>query len=161
MDDIIRLLISLIVLAVTLPAFFTSLIYLMPYRTLEIQNSIVQGPRRSFLIGGINALFFGLVIAVFANEGDGGGLIAMLVLLFVSALAFMGLASFVKILQERIFGNDDFTSTLKTAVLFTGALLTPIVGWFIVLPILSVMGLGASISRLVRRRKNKAEAPYP
>ena len=100
------------------------------------------------------------MIAVFANEGDGGGLIAMLVLLFVSALAFIGLASFVKIMQERIFGTDDFASTLKTAVLFTGALLTPIIGWFIVLPILSVMGLGASISRLVRRRKNKVEAPY-
>ncbi|MEM7336879.1 MAG: hypothetical protein AAF490_32700 [Chloroflexota bacterium] len=157
MDELIRLLIATIVMAITLPPFFTVLVYLIPIRLEEIQAGIEQRTRRSFVIGFINALFFGLVIAVFANQGDVGGLMAMIILLFILALSFMGVTAFVRLLRNRIFEDAEFGATLKTAVLLTGAMLTPILGWFIVTPLLALFGLGATIPAIFRRRKRKVD----
>lgn len=157
MNDFIRVLIVLLVTGLTLPALLVTVGYLLPGRVVRVQNILNERPRRAFLVGGINALFFGLLMAIFANGGDAGGLIALLLLLFVTAMAFVGVTAVLLTLRQRMFGQEDVRATGKTAVLLTAALLTPLVGWFILTPILLITGLGGTIMSLVRRRQKTPE----
>lgn len=155
MEELLRILIILIVVGLTLPPLFTILTYLTPNRVQRIQGIIEQRPRRAFVVGLINALFFGLIMAIFANEGEGGGFIALMVLLFLLALAFLGFTAFMLTLRQRMFGTDALTDTVKTAVLFTAALSAPFVGWFVLAPILAIFSIGATIMSLFGRRGKK------
>ena len=156
MAETIRILIILILTGITLPALLGSLVFLIPNRVQAVEAVLQQRPRRAFIVGFINVLFFGLIVTIFSNEGDQGGFIAFLIVLFLLALAMIGLASFVTLLRAKFYGATDLPETLKTAVLLIIALLTPVVGWFILTPILFIMSIGAALITLFRRKKKES-----
>lgn len=140
-------------------ALLVTLTYLLPQRTAQTQTAVQTIPRRAFIIGFVNALFFGVLVALFAQGGEGGGLIAVLILLTLVGFAFVGLGGVLVLLQERIYppfadhGLSTLQMRLRTAVLLVAALLAPFVGWFILAPILLITSLGAALQVIIRRRK--------
>lgn len=164
MDDLIRMLIILILTAVTLPFLFVTLIYLLPNKVQTIRHIIQNRSKRAFIVGFVNTLFFGLLAAVFSNGGDGGGLLALLLLLMLIGVACVGLAATVQLIQQRIYLSESAGDMVKTAVIFTAALLTPIVGWLLFAPILGIIGIGGTLMSLFQRTtkddKNEAQLPF-
>jgi hypothetical protein len=81
-------------------------------------------------------------------------LISVFIPLTLTGLAMSGLAGLVVLLRQRLhtaeYGRSP-VATIRSAILLVMALLAPIAGWFVLAPIISLMGLGASISSLIKR----------
>lgn len=152
---------SIILLAlggfVTLVALLTTLVYLIPAKMARAQQILAARPGRSFIIGLVNVLFFGVLAALFSQGGDAGGLLASLILLALLAIALVGLGGALLLLRARFYppheetGHSLLAVTTRTAVMLTASLLAPVAGWFILAPILLVTGLGAGIISILRR----------
>ncbi len=144
--------IALIALLVTIP-------YLWPQRATQASQRLEKSPRRSFIIGFVNLLFFGILAAFLSQQGDFGGLLALLILLALMGVAVLGMGGFLLLLTTRIYPQAENTlpARLKTAVFLILALLAPILGWFIFTPLLLVLGLGAGIMALFRRQQTNLE----
>ncbi len=142
----------------TLAALLVVLPALLPGRVARAQQIAQNSPGRAFVIGLVNALFFGVLAAIFAQGGDVGGLIALLILLALLAVASVGLAGINQIVQERLYaGIGGVKVGLKTAVLLIAAGLVPLLGWFVLTPFLLLISLGAGITTLVRRKSAPAD----
>ncbi len=161
MVEIIGLVIITIGTAVSTVALLLLLPFLIPNRVQRTRQVMQALPGRSFVIGLVNAIFFLVVALIFAQGGDVGGLIAMIILLALLAFSAIGLAGLVVLLRERIYPDvvelpQGLRASVKTAVLLVLAGLLPFVGWFVLTPILLLVGLGASIVVLVRRDRRAA-----
>ena len=65
----------------TLAALLVLLPALLPGRVQRTQQIAQSSPGRAFVIGLVNLLFFGVVIAIFAQGGEFGGLMAAILLM--------------------------------------------------------------------------------
>lgn len=155
MGEFIGFLLATITIAATTVALLVLLPFLIPRHVAQAGHTMQTMPGRSFIIGLVNALFFLVIAAVLAQGGDGGGLLALLLVLALLALAAVGLAGLVMVLHQRIYPRAENAAGMqllvKTAVLLVAAALLPILGWFVLAPILLLVGLGAVIMTLVRR----------
>src|SRR5690606_9694036 len=87
--------------------------------------------------------------------GDVGGLIALIILLALAAITAVGLSAINQIVQTRLYPQEEGVKVgLKTAVLLIAGGLVPLLGWLVVAPILLLIGLGAGIIALVRRKSS-------
>jgi MFS family permease len=159
MTEILSLTFVLILSAVPLTALLALLPYLLPARTARTQQVWHGRSRRAFWLGLANFIFFGLLATMFAQGGDFGGLLSLLILLTLAAFAFIGLGGLVRLLQNRIFTQETFATALKTAVLLTLALFTPLIGWFVLAPILLITSLGTAL--LGWRQPKQPPIPMP
>lgn len=138
----------------TLAALLVLLPALLPGRVARAQQVAQNSPGRSLVIGLVNCLFFGVLATIFAQGGDVGGLIALIILLALAAVTAVGLAALNQIVQARLYPQRGEVSVgLKTAVLLIAGGLVPLLGWFVVAPILLLIGLGVGIITLVQRRQ--------
>ncbi|RMD54752.1 MAG: hypothetical protein D6835_00770 [Candidatus Thermofonsia bacterium] len=159
MTEILSLAFVLIVSAVPLMALLALLPYLLPNRTARAQQVWHGRSGRAFWLGLANFIFFGLLAALFAQGGDAGSLLSLLILLTLAAFAFVGLGGLVRLLQSRIFAQETFAASLKTAVLLTLASFTPLIGWFVLAPILLITSLGTAL--LGWRQPKQPPIPMP
>ncbi|WP_420641198.1 hypothetical protein [Candidatus Leptofilum sp.] len=142
----------------TLAALLVLLPALLPGRVARAQQVAKNSPGRSFVIGLVNFLFFGVLIAIFSQGGELGGLIAAIIFLLLLAVTAVGLSAINQIVQTRLYPKDEGVKVgLKTAVLLIAGGLVPLLGWFVVAPILLLIGLGAGIIALVRRKTSPAQ----
>ncbi|MFQ5419749.1 MAG: hypothetical protein ACE5EY_05245 [Anaerolineae bacterium] len=162
MAEIIGVILLTIVSYLTFIAFLTTLVYLLPEKTRLAQQALAARPGRSFLIGLVNLLFFGILAALLSQGGELLGMLGVAILLALLAFAFIGLAGLVLILRPRFFPPHEesphtaLAVTVRTAVLLVTAMLSPIIGWFVLSPIIAVAGLGAGIRVVVQRRGGTA-----
>ena len=164
MNDMVRLLLIVILLTVSLAAYFLVIGALFPNRVEKTQRVINQMPGRAFGIGLVNLLFFGVILIVLITITDGNAnrvnsvvrailLIPTLILagLLTAVLSF-GFAGMVWILGERIL--PDLT-TLKRSVwgtvILSFACALPVVGWFLLLPYAGIVGFGATLLGFFQR----------
>ena len=142
----------------TLAALLVLLPALLPGRVARAQQVAQNSPGRSLVIGLVNLLFFGVVATIFAQGGDVGGLLALIILLALAAITAVGLSAINQLVQTRLYPKEEGVKVgLKTAVLLIAGGLVPLLGWLVVAPILLLMGLGAGIIALVRR----SQVPKP
>ena len=138
----------------TLAALLVLLPILLPNRVARAQQVAQNSPGRSFVIGLVNLIFFGVVATIFTQGGDVGGLIALFIAMAIFAIMAVGLAAINQIVQARLYPNDSGVKVgLKTAALLIAGGLVPLLGWLVVTPILLLISLGAGIIALVRRRQ--------
>jgi len=159
MNDIIGVILIVILSSTALTALLTVLTYLLPTRIKKLEQIMVAQPRRTFLIGLVNGLFFGIIAAWLTDFGDFGGLLGALILLLLLGLTAVGLSSLVHLLRNRIYPREEngVKSTMKTTVLMIIGALTPVVGWFVFTPALLFIGLGAAITIVIRRPRKTAQ----
>ncbi len=162
MAELIGLIVLIPAGVVALAALLTLLVYLIPGRVRRSSQILEKTPGRAFLIGLVNFIFFGLLAALLAQDGPFLRLIALLILLAMLALALVGTAGLVTLLRGRIYPVQEVSKpvvgqTVKSAVLLLMAFLAPVAGWFLMAPILIIMGLGTGIITLVRRGETAFE----
>jgi len=164
MTDILRLFFMLLLLSISLSAYFLVIAAMFPERVKTTQQAIDQMPWRSFGVGLVNFLFFGVILLVLFTITDGNANrvnSAVRVILLVPTLALtalliaaisLGLTGMVNVLGDRIFPEFNLLkrNTLSALTLSLACAL-PFVGWFLLLPYLALTGFGATILGFFQR----------
>ena len=160
MTDILRFFYTMILLTASLAAYFLALGALFTNRVAKTQRIINQMAGRSFLVGLVNFLFFGVIaIVLFSIADNTSGVIrfvltvpALLITSFLMILLSFGLAGMVNIVSERLL--PEYSSMKRsiwgTAILAFACAL-PFVGWFLLFPYVSLTGFGAVILGFFQR----------
>ncbi len=162
MSDILRLFFGLILLTATLTAYFLVVSAFFADRVARTQSVIHQMPGRSFGVGFVNFLFFGVILLVLLTLTDGNRVPDLLrVILFIPTFilfAFLavflsfGLAGMVHVLGDRLFPDQSaLRKTVLSTIILSFACALPFVGWFLLLPYIAFSGFGAVILGLLQR----------
>ncbi len=164
MDELFGLLIAVPLLGATLVGLFMVMNVLFTSwiaRTCEVAETQAA---RSFLVGLVNLIFVGALIAAIIALADNTGLDFVIVLAILLAIVLVigiafGLAAMVQLVGTRILpGGQGLRSLIWGTILLTLGCLTPYVGWFGLLPYVALRGLGAFVLALfASRRKAQAE----
>lgn len=163
MEELIRNLVFIALCFVCCVATLTVMRALFPARIQRVRVAAEGAPRRAFLIGLINILFFAaLALAAFAigdrlQGAQGGGLFGMIGLalgLVVLTALTVGLSALAHLIGERLAPEGSPTrQSIVGAAALTLACLTPFAGWFVVLPLTAAMGVGAYVMTLLKVRR--------
>jgi hypothetical protein len=154
MEQLFRVVLIFILLALSLFGFFTVMNILFSKQVSKAQSILQQTYDRSFWIGLVNVLFFLPVALLLFSLGDitTGPLKAIITIpaLFLLAvllgLASFGLLSIVNIIGERIMPDQTLLKrTFSSTLLLSLACALPFVGWFLLLPYVLIIGVGAVI----------------
>jgi len=157
MEQPLGLLVAFVALGAVLFGLFASLAALFPRYVRLAQRAAEESPGRSLLVGVVNAVFVLAVSLTLLALGEerralptilGGIVLAA----GASALA-VGLSGVVILVGRRLARrNTDLNSILTGSVVLTLASAVPFLGWFVFLPGVLVLGLGAFILGWFRRR---------
>ena len=160
MTDILRIFFIVILLTITLAAYFLVIGALFTNRVTKTQNIINQTSGRAFGLGLVNFFFFGLIAFVMLSLAENAGsfvkgvltLPAVVILAFLTVLLSLGLTGMVNVLGERLFSDMSlWKRNIWSAVILCFACALPFVGWFLLLPYISFVGIGASIFGFFQR----------
>ncbi|MBE0670711.1 MAG: hypothetical protein IH588_08995 [Anaerolineales bacterium] len=160
MTDILRIFFIVILLTITLAAYFLVIGALFTSRVIKTQSIINQTSGRAFGLGLVNFFFFGLIAFVMLSLAENAGsfvkgvltIPALLILAFLSVLLSLGLTGMVNVLGERLFSDlPSWRRNIWGTVILCFACALPFVGWFLLLPYISFVGIGASILGFFQR----------
>jgi len=150
-----------VILALCVLALLVALAALLPDLHQRSLAALERSPWRALGLGLVNYVFFGALLALFANLGP-LGLVSLFIALALLALTGAGLAVVGRLVGERLaVWRESPTSPLTRlaagTVILEMALFVPVVGWFVLLPLASLAGLGAVVLALVQRKPATSE----
>ena len=167
MTDILRLLLIIILLSISLTAYFLILGALFTARVEKTPRVINQMPGRSFGVGLVNFLFFGVILLVLFTITDGSAnrvnSVVRIILLIpafaltalLMAILSLGIAGMLQVLGERIFPNlNGSRRSVSSTAIAAFACALPVVGWFLLLPYIALTGFGAVILGFFQPKNN-------
>ena len=160
MSDIFRLILAIILLSLGLAAYFLVIQALFPQHVRKTVSNSQSMPARSFGIGLVNFVFFFVIAAVLLSVAENAGsfirgiltIPAFIILAFLTIALSLGLVGMSNLIGERLF--PDFSSwkqTLWGTVCLSLACALPFVGWFLLLPYVGFVGVGAVILGFFQR----------
>jgi len=159
----------MILSVVPLIALFTILGALFTRVVSEAQAVIASAPGRAFAIGLVNAVFLSVVCLALAGIVEGLGwqvfIVPLVFVLWVLMAGItVGLSAVAQHVGARLEPADPPWSALRRSNMGALALVlacyVPVLGWFIVLPYVGLLGLGADILAILRRgRRGSRDAP--
>jgi hypothetical protein len=151
MNDLVRLSAVVFFGSLTLMAFFLVLGALFPERVARARRLAGQSPGRSLALGLLNAIFLtSLVVALLAvsewTRLQILGFPALVISLIAAVAASLGLAGVTQLVGERLLPDRGPALRQAAGALAAGlACAMPFAGWFLLLPYLLLLGLGAFI----------------
>ena len=164
MTEIFRFFIVILLLTVSLSAYFLVINALFPNRVTRVQRALNQMPGRSFGVGLVNFVFFGVILIVLFTITDGNAnrvnSVVRIILLIptltltalLTAILSLGITGMVHVLGERIFPElSGLRQRISGTVISSFACALPFVGWFLLLPYLALTGFGAAILGFFQR----------
>ena len=160
MNEFLQIMVVILLFTIPLAAYFLVLAALFPNRAAKTQRVLTAMPGRSFGVGLVNFLFFGLIALVLFSVAENAGsvvktilMIPALVILAALTLALsFGLTGMVNQLGERIFPEHlAWKRTALGTVILGLACLLPAIGWFLLFPYVGFVGIGAFILGLFQR----------
>lgn len=156
MQTLAALLLSFLTL-ITLIAAFLMLRGFFPLRVDKVRAALESSWRRSFWLGLVNTLFTAALLLGFFALGDAvwpffvpafalSGLY-LVVLLF-------GLTALAQLLGSRLFPErKPVPREIRGGVILLLASLTPVLGWFLLLPYFCFLAVGAVVLRVFGRKQ--------
>lgn len=162
MSDILRLFFITILMTIGLAAYFLVAHALFPQRIVKTKAIIQSMPARSFGIGLVNFVFFAVIAMVLLSVAENTGpfvrgiliIPAVIILAFLAIVLSFGLTGMANFIGERIFPDvSTWKQTLWGTVSLSLACALPFVGWFLLLPYVGFVGIGAVILGFFQREK--------
>ena len=159
MDQLLGLLIAVPLLGATLVGLFVVMSALFTSWIARTREAAETQAARSFLVGLVNLIFVGALIAAVIALADNTGLDFVIVVAVLLAAVLVigitfGLAAMAQIVGARILpGGRGLRPLIWGTVALTLGCLTPYVGWFGLLPYVALRGLGAFGLALYSRRR--------
>lgn len=163
MEDIFRTSLIIALLFLSLCAYFLVIGVLFPNRVARTQRAALQFPWRSLGLGFVNLFFFGSIGIVLISVGsNAGGVIqailfvpAFLILGVLAVLLSLGLTGAVNDLGLRLFADlPAWKQTVWGSIVLAFACGLPFVGWFLLLPGMIFLAIGATILGFLQRDAN-------
>jgi hypothetical protein len=154
MTDILRLLIIILLLTISLSAYFLVIGALFRSRVATSQRVLNHTTGRAFGVGLVNFLFFSVIaIALFSLAEHANGFVkglltipALIITGFLALLLTFGLSGVVNELGALLFPEQAaWKQTIWGSIILSFACALPFVGWFLLLPYLIFLGVGAVI----------------
>ncbi|NJN17667.1 MAG: hypothetical protein HC822_16025 [Oscillochloris sp.] len=144
----------LLALAIVLPGLILTWALLLPTLVERARGAIEGSPWRCLISGAVLAVLATPVLAVLLSGPGPFQLLGWVGLGGVLALATLGGAGVTALMGYRLSRTALPTLTpgglLRSAIALELAMMTPLVGWFVLLPILFLLGLGAAGLALIR-----------
>jgi hypothetical protein len=162
MSDIVRLLLIILLMIAGLVAYFLVINALFAIRVTRIRSIAQTMTARSLGIGLINFVFFAVIVLVLLSIAENAGpflrgvltIPALLILALLAIGLSLGLAGMATLVGERIFSDlPAWKQTLWGTVCLSIACALPFVGWFLLLPYVGFVGIGAVILEFFQRTK--------
>ena len=160
MSDIIRLLLILILMVAGLAAYFLVVNALFAVRVARTKSIAQSTVTRSLGIGFVNFVFFAVIALVLFSIAETAGPVlrgilttpGLLILALLAIGLSLGLAGMAALIGERIFPDlPAWKQTLWGTVCLSLACALPFVGWFLLLPYVGFVGIGAVILGFLQR----------
>lgn len=164
MADVFAVFGTLLALGIALPGLLLTWRLLMPKVVDRARQRLRRTPWRCFFVG-LVALGVCLIpiIILFNLPWEGFpamGLLGLFILLAITSLGATGLAELMgQRLQQLGLTASPVGATVRGAVTMELAAVFPFVGWFIFVPLTTVVALGASIFALFGRAPRSTEEP--
>lgn len=161
MNEALGLLLILPIGIALLTGFFATVGLIFPDQVSGTQQIIAASQGRAVLIGLVNLLFFGLLaLTSFAIADQSALPVLALPGLVIAALLLVGLCfgltALVELAGERLAANAGaLRQTLAGSTVISLGCAMPFVGWFLLLPYLIVLALGAQIMHQIRTYRNR------
>jgi hypothetical protein len=164
MNNIFGLLLVILFGGAGLISIFTILRLLLPLPVERTRLALESSLGRSLLLGLVNFLFAGVLVALLMWPTKIGGAVAGififlagLVALAVIVLVLLGLVAATSLLGSRMGeAKSPLAVQLRGGALLVLACLTPYLGWFIFTPLVVWTALGAGIQSMLRRKSEVA-----
>jgi len=171
MNTVLLITLAALLLTLNFVPVFILLGALFPARLARTRELALGLSWRAFAIGMVNSLFFASVgLASFALAEKVDGILkvalmlpALLILVFLAVGLAFGLGGFVEAVGERVVPeaipeamaeavpqNSGWKRTLWGTLLVGGSCAFPFFGWFVLLPYLGWVGIGAFIISFFR-----------
>ena len=154
MADVFAVAVIFILFGVTFPGLLTGYWLLFPGVTERARRRVERTPGRSFLLGvfafGLLAVPIIILLALPVAPLQALGWFSILL-----AFAFIGFggAGLAAAMASRFVGHNGALTGpqfVRGALALTLAIGFPLVGWFVLLPVLIITGLGATIFAVLR-----------
>lgn len=154
--DTMAVFFSVVGLLLALPCLWLTFLALFPQSVTRTAHICQDKLWLSFVIGLPFAILLVICVGIFSKmpEGSGGifSILCIAVFLLLANLGFAGLASTI---GARLPSPRDlerpWLSTLRGGVLLELSFVVPIVGWFLLLPVSLLIGVGAFVRSICRR----------
>ena len=149
--NVFAVLIFMFFIALCLLALIALLAALLPNVANRSQAALQHSPWRAFFIGLVNYLFLGgISLLLFSTEVEILGLLGLIILVFLISLTAIGLPGLAMLVGQQLSQlNHSQASPLKAllggAITLEIAAMLPIVGWFILNPILLMLAFGTTV----------------
>jgi hypothetical protein len=160
MSDILPLFLIVILLVAGFSAYFLVVNALFASRIARTRSIAQSMPGRSFGIGLVNFIFFAVIALVLFSLAENTGpfvrgvltIPGLIILGFLASALSLGLAGMSNLIGERIFPDlPAWKQTLWGTVCLALACSLPFMGWFLLLPYVGFVGIGAVILGSFRR----------
>jgi hypothetical protein len=134
---------------------------MLPDRAERSERALETAPRRCAGYGAIGAVLVAVSIAAVRAPFPLIKLLAIVLLLALGAALVVGGAGIARLMGKRIGemsgARTSFGSLVRGGVAYSAAMLFPLLGWYLFLPISSLFALGAGMIALRPQRR----AVYP
>jgi hypothetical protein len=164
MDKLIGVILVVVFGGAGLIAIIMIVNLLLPAPVRRTRLALEASLGRSLLLGIVNFLFAGVLVALLLWPTRIGGAVAGifvflagLAALAAAALILLGLAALTGLLEERMGKTKSSAPPqLRGGLLILLACLTPYFGWFVITPLLLWTAMGAAVAALFRRNDKAA-----
>lgn len=152
-------LILLLLVSLCLVGFMIVLATLLPGATARSKAALLRSPWRAFLIGLANYLFIGgISLVLLSTEIEPLVLVGLLLAAFLVSITVIGLGGLAVLVGERLAQlSQQESSRLKQLIQGTLVIelagLLPLLGWFVLAPILLMVCFGAAVLGWRNRRE--------
>jgi len=164
MADIIRIILVVVALNLTLTPFLLALNILFPRRVTKARTVADLMPGRAFVVGLVNFLFFSAIAFILLTLADRvgndllKGLLTLPGLFFLAVLGVglsFGSAGMARLAGERLASaQSEVRRILWGGLALSLGSTLPFVGWFLLLPYVELVGLGAFIIGFFYRERS-------
>jgi hypothetical protein len=158
MAEGVRVVLVGILAVIGLTATFLSMNALFPSTVERAEHAADESAARSFWLGFVNLLFIGALGLAFGGLANGTGfrLLQIPALFLYALLAVMvtfGLTAVASLIGERLMpAAPPVRKRIWGSLLLLVGCLTPVVGWFILLPYALCLGAGGFVLSWTRQR---------
>jgi hypothetical protein len=162
MPGILQLILAIVLLTIGLVAYFLVVNALFAPRVAKTRAIVQSTPARSFGVGFVNFVFFAVIALVLLSIAENTGpfvsgiltIPAVIILVLLTSVLSLGLAGMSGLIGERIFPDlPIWKQMLWGTVCLSLACALPFVGWFLLLPYVGFVGVGAVILGFLQRGK--------
>lgn len=146
---------------VALPALWLLTLGLWPGRAERLTRVAEAGLGRSVLVGVLPVLGAVVLVSILARLPK-MGLVAALVAGVVMLWGLAGLCGTAALLGRRLWpAAEPWRQVRHGGLTLVGCALLPVVGWFVLLPLMAVAGAGMQVRAWLGRKREAPPPPPP